>query len=157
MSVWGSLSNCDSISLISFQGMVTMFNVLIVNDWHAISEVFTYASWHSEPYIVYPFFVLGNLISVSIMLNCVTAFFVGAFVAKLEEEDTEESSEIRVVRQKAKQFTIDASSRSLRRINSSGLSASSRSTSSESACSSFCSTFFHININKLKIYPGLFC
>ena len=102
-----------------------MFNVLIVNDWHAISEVYTYASWNAQPYIVYPFFVAGNLISVSIMLNCVTAFFVGAFVAKLDEEDTEERDEIRVVRQKTKEFKIDTSSRSLRRISSSGLSASS--------------------------------
>ena len=102
-----------------------MFNVLIVNDWHAIAEVYLYASRNSQPYIVYPFFIAGNLISVSIMLNCVTAFFVGAFVAKLEEEDTEESGEIRVVQQRTTQFRIDSSSRSLRRISSSGVSTGS--------------------------------
>lgn len=59
------------------EGMVTMFQVLVVNDWHAIAEVFLYATRSSSPYIVYPFFVVGNLINVSIMLNCLTAFFVG--------------------------------------------------------------------------------
>ena len=77
-----------------------MFNVLIVNDWHAISEVFLYGSEFSAPYIVYPFFVLANLVCVNIMLNCMTAFFVGAFVAKVEGNGDDENEEVRVLRQK---------------------------------------------------------
>lgn len=58
------------------EGMVTMFQVLVVNDWHAIAEVFLYANRCSSPTIVYPFFILGNLFGVSILLNVITAFFV---------------------------------------------------------------------------------
>jgi len=59
------------------EGLVTMFQVLVVNDWHAIAIVFLYATRCSSAFIVYPFFVGANLICVSIMLNCLTAFFVG--------------------------------------------------------------------------------
>ena len=51
------------------EGLVTMFNVLVVNDWHAIAEVFLYADRCSSAFIVMPFFVLGNLVGVSIMLK----------------------------------------------------------------------------------------
>ena len=96
-----------------------MFQVLIVNDWHAISEVYLYASWNASPFIVYPFFIGGNLVSVSIMLNCLIAFFVGAFVTKLDEVDLEEESELLMVhQQKPKEFKIDTSRRSVRKIAS---------------------------------------
>ncbi|GKY94410.1 hypothetical protein MPSEU_000407000 [Mayamaea pseudoterrestris] len=68
------------------EGLVTMFNVLVVNDWHAIAEVFLHAKRCSSTYIVMPFFVIGNLMGVSIMLNVVTAFFVQAFVTKLDDD-----------------------------------------------------------------------
>ena len=58
------------------EGLVTMFQVLVVNDWHAIAEVFVHATRCSSPKIVYPFFITGNLIGVSILLNLITAFFV---------------------------------------------------------------------------------
>lgn len=58
------------------KGLVTMFNIFIVNDWHAIAEVFLYADRFSSPLIVYPFFIAGICIGVFIMLNVVTAFFV---------------------------------------------------------------------------------
>lgn len=58
------------------KGLVTMFNIFIVNDWHAIAEVFLYADRNSSPLIVYPFFICGICIGVFIMLNVVTAFFV---------------------------------------------------------------------------------
>lgn len=77
-----------------------MFNVLIINDWHAIAEVFLYASAHSEAFIVYLFFIGANLCTVSILLNCVIAFFVGAFVAKLEAEKVEDAGEVVLVGQK---------------------------------------------------------
>lgn len=58
------------------QGLVTVFNILVVNDWHAIAEVFLYATRCSSPYIVYPFFVATICCAVFIMLNVITAFFV---------------------------------------------------------------------------------
>jgi hypothetical protein len=58
------------------EGLVTIFNVLVVNDWHAIAQVFLYADRCSSPYIVYPFFVATICCAVFIMLNVVTAFFV---------------------------------------------------------------------------------
>jgi len=63
------------------QGVVTMFNIMVVNDWHAIAEVFLYADRCSSPLIVYPFFVTAILVCVSIMLNVLTAFFVETFVS----------------------------------------------------------------------------
>lgn len=59
------------------EGLVAMFQVLVVNDWHAIAMVFLYATRCSSALIVYPFFIGANLVCVSIMLNCLTAFFVG--------------------------------------------------------------------------------
>lgn len=67
------------------EGLVTVFNLLIVNDWHAIAEVYLYAEWNSHPLIVYPFFVSAICIGVFIMLNVITAFFVESFVTKRHE------------------------------------------------------------------------
>jgi len=64
-------------------GLVTMFQVLVVNDWHAIAEVYTLADRFSSDIIVYTFFIGANLFGVSILLNVLTAFFVGAFVTKV--------------------------------------------------------------------------
>jgi two pore calcium channel protein len=58
------------------EGLVTMFNVLVVNDWHAVAEVFLYADRCSSPYFVYPFFICAICTGVFIMLNVITAFFV---------------------------------------------------------------------------------
>jgi Ion transport protein len=58
------------------EGLVTVFNVFIVNDWHAIAEVYLYAEWNSRPVIVYTFFISAICIGVFIMLNVITAFFV---------------------------------------------------------------------------------
>ncbi len=58
------------------EGMVTMFQILVNNDWHAIAQVFLFANRCSSPYIVYPFFILGQILGGCILLNVVTAFFV---------------------------------------------------------------------------------
>ena len=90
MALWGGAVNIDTFSqnpnisplyyLNNFnsytEGLVTVFNVLVVNDWHALAEVFRYADQNSSPLIVYPFFVSVILIAVFIMLNVITAFFV---------------------------------------------------------------------------------
>jgi hypothetical protein len=130
MSIWGGsihiganegvitplydLNNFNSY----WEGLVTMFHVQIVNDWHAIADVYLHASKHSSPLVVYPFFVGANLVCVSIMLNCLTAFFVGAFVTKLDDVDMDEQDEVVMTRQKAREFKIDASTRTIRRIAS---------------------------------------
>lgn len=67
-----ALNNFNTYS----EGLVTVFNVMVVNDWHEIARVFLHADRFSEPYIVYPYFVTVVLIAVSIMLNVITAFFV---------------------------------------------------------------------------------
>jgi len=65
-------------------GLLTMFNIFVVNDWHVIASVYIHADRYSSPYIVYPFFIGANLVGVSILLNVLTAFFVGSFVTKVE-------------------------------------------------------------------------
>lgn len=66
------LNNFNSYS----EGLVTIFNVLVINDWHEIAKVFLYADRNSQSYVVYPYFVIVVLIAVCIMLNVITAFFV---------------------------------------------------------------------------------
>jgi hypothetical protein len=68
------------------EGAVTMFQILAVNDWYAIADVFLSATRNSSRCIVYLFFILANLICVSIMLNVLTAFFVESFVTKLHDD-----------------------------------------------------------------------
>eukprot|EP00548_Thalassiothrix_antarctica_P004586 CAMPEP_0194139512 /NCGR_PEP_ID=MMETSP0152-20130528/9144_1 /TAXON_ID=1049557 /ORGANISM="Thalassiothrix antarctica, Strain L6-D1" /LENGTH=711 /DNA_ID=CAMNT_0038837375 /DNA_START=519 /DNA_END=2654 /DNA_ORIENTATION=- len=129
MSIWGGailvgknvgvitplydLNNFNSY----MEGFVTMFQVLIINDWHGISEVYLYATRHANPYIVYPFFVGANLISVNIMLHCMTAFFVGAFITKLDEtKSDEERGAIMKELKDEGDSTIDSSSRSIPKL-----------------------------------------
>jgi len=66
------LNNFNSYS----RGLVTVFNVMVVNDWHEIARVFLYADRFSEPRFVYPYFVVVVLVAVCVMLNVITAFFV---------------------------------------------------------------------------------
>jgi hypothetical protein len=111
------------------EGVVTMFQVLVVNDWHAIARVFLYAGRCSSPFIVYPFFVACNLIGVSIMLNVLTAFFVQSFVAKIDDESKMESH---------REFSIRTSENSsVRRISSfaslAGIASGSEADNSDSS------------------------
>lgn len=98
------------------EGAVTMFQVLVVNDWHAIAHVFLFADRCSSPYIVFPFFIAGNLIGVSIMLNVLTAFFVESFVTKMEEKAEGEGEPTTTI-QKDKDFSF-ISERPIRRVSS---------------------------------------
>ncbi len=74
-------------------GLLTMFNIFVVNDWHAIANVYLFADRCNSPYIVYPFFISANLLGVSILLNVLTAFFVGSFVTKVESEQNNQSND----------------------------------------------------------------
>lgn len=72
LQAYYSLNNFNSYP----EGLVTVFNVMVVNDWHEIARVFLFAERFSQPYIVYTYFVVVVLIAVCIMLNVITAFFV---------------------------------------------------------------------------------
>jgi hypothetical protein len=58
------------------KGLITMFNVAVVNDWHAIAEVYLYADRNSSHLIVYSFFISAICFMVFIMINVIIAFFV---------------------------------------------------------------------------------
>jgi len=73
VSPYYDLNNFNTYS----SGMLTMFNVLIVNDWYAIANVFLTVS---RPAVVFTFFIGANLYLYCIILNVMTAFFVeGAY------------------------------------------------------------------------------
>lgn len=72
-------------------GLLTMFNIFVVNDWHEIATVYLFADRFNSPYIVYTFFMSANLLGVSILLNVLTAFFVGSFVTKVESTQDDQN------------------------------------------------------------------
>ena len=75
------------------EGLITMFNVAVVNDWHAIAEVFLYADRNSSDLLVYSFFVSAICCMVFIMINVITAFFVESkFWKSLSQEPQTEFS-----------------------------------------------------------------
>lgn len=97
------------------EGMVTMFQVLVVNDWHAIAQVFQFATRCSSNLIVFPFFISANLFGVSVMLNVLTAFFVESFVTKLHDDvDAPAEDTTTVHNKKERDFSI--STRKAKRI-----------------------------------------
>ncbi len=77
-------------------GLLTMFNIFVVNDWQEIARVYLSADKMSSPYIVYPFFLIANLFGVNITLNVLTAFFVGAFVTKVEDRKPGRNRDLRL-------------------------------------------------------------
>lgn len=62
-------------------GAICIFQLLVINDWHAIALVFILPDYATNT-LVYPFFVLANLVLTSVLLNVMIAFFVNAFVTK---------------------------------------------------------------------------
>lgn len=68
-------------------GVITLFQVLVVNDWHAIALVFILPAGHTVTNaLVYPFFIVANLSLTSVLLNVMIAFFVNAFVTKATDK-----------------------------------------------------------------------
>jgi hypothetical protein len=55
-------------------GVLTVCNILIVNDWNAIAKVFIGIS---PRWVVMWYFMAANLILVCVLLNVVLAFFIG--------------------------------------------------------------------------------
>lgn len=99
------------------EGTVTMFQILAVNDWYAIAEVFLFATRNSSVYIVYPYFIIANLVCVSIMLNVLTAFFVESFVTKLHD-DKDAPAEATATMHKERGFGIGTGEGIVRRVSS---------------------------------------
>jgi hypothetical protein len=60
------------------EGMVCLFNVLVVNDWHQIALVFTERSVGRE-WVSYTFFIFINLFVVNVLLSNLTAYFVNLY------------------------------------------------------------------------------
>ena len=101
------------------EGVITMFQVLVVNDWYLVAEVFLYGTRRASPFIVYPFFIFAILVNVSVMLNVLTAFFVESFVTKLND-DKDAPAEATATLHKDREFHIQSSERNVRRVSSNG-------------------------------------
>ena len=101
------------------EGAVTMFQLLVVNDWYAIAEVYRYADHCYQDYFVYPFFILANLVGVSVMLNVLTAFFVESFVTKLNNDvDAPAEATATMHRERERNFAIQNTARKVKRVTS---------------------------------------
>jgi len=90
--IWGRSvqdgRNTDTLyHLLSFNNyasdVVTMFQVLVVNDWHIIAQVFFVQNSYIRNSLIYPFFISANIICVNLLMNVLIAFFVEAFVSKV--------------------------------------------------------------------------
>jgi len=93
IAIWGGKVVCGAnLDLTPFydlnnfntylSGVITLFQVLVVNDWHAIALVFILPGHAATNALVYPFFIIANLALTSVLLNVMIAFFVNAFVTK---------------------------------------------------------------------------
>ena len=98
MAIWGGKVVCGTNPDLTpyydmnnfntyLSGVITLFQVLVVNDWHAIALVFILPAGHTVTNaLVYPFFIVANLSLTSVLLNVMIAFFVNAFVTKATEK-----------------------------------------------------------------------
>lgn len=85
MGLWGGLIKVGTIKDIApfydhnnfntyHGGLLTMFQVLVVNDWNQVAKVFLSID---SGIIVYTFFITANIVGVSIVLNIFLSFFIG--------------------------------------------------------------------------------
>ena len=98
MAIWGGKVVCGTNPDLTpyydmnnfntyLSGVITLFQVLVVNDWHAIALVFILPAGHTVTNaLVYPFFIVANLALTSVLLNVMIAFFVNAFVTKATDK-----------------------------------------------------------------------
>eukprot|EP00854_Cymbomonas_tetramitiformis_P002609 gene2609-3366_t len=66
------------------QAMVTMFALMVVNNWHVIAEQYV----KLDGMWAYSFFVILNLVLVTIALNIFTAYFISHFMVKFKRSTT---------------------------------------------------------------------
>lgn len=139
MMLWGGAVEVDDMAqnddlleyyyLLNFNsyidGLVTVFNILVLNDWIEIAKVFLYADRCSSPAIVYGYFIVLVIVGVNVVLNVITAFFVEskstmvlrkheitislhflflvAFISKVNREDLQNSQ---LISHKRRDFSI---------------------------------------------------
>ncbi|KAL7000402.1 mitochondrial thiamine pyrophosphate transporter [Sarracenia purpurea var. burkii] len=92
-------------------GMVTLFNLLVMGNWHVWMESYrdlTGTSW------VYAYFVSFYLITVLLLLNLVVAFVLEAFFAELELENSEQCEDPGKGRGKGRRRSIGPKTRTQR-------------------------------------------
>ncbi|GMH82370.1 hypothetical protein TrVE_jg6668 [Triparma verrucosa] len=77
------------------EGLVTLFNLMVVNDWNQIAKVFTAISKEST---TYTFFIAFQLIVSGVMVNVVKGFFVSAFIKNYEDDPSQSSKKKSSVR-----------------------------------------------------------
>lgn len=125
MALWGGTTSVGSYGVFQVQpgfdlnnfnsyqeGLVTMFQVLVVNDWDQLAQVFLVGSHNSSPFIVYTFFVIAILVGVSIMMNVLIAFFVEAFVTKFNNDTDAPADLTATVHKDSPEFTPSKKQRS---------------------------------------------
>eukprot|EP00536_Pseudo-nitzschia_multiseries_P010321 jgi/Psemu1/202884/e_gw1.309.2.1 len=103
-------------------GLITMFNVAVVNDWHAIAKVYTYADRNNSRPVVYSFFVSAICFIVYIMINVIIAFFVETFVTKTNEpaDESYPNEEILSPKRGSNFRILNSENTNVRRIHSNG-------------------------------------
>ena len=85
MGLWGGMVEVGTIQNISpyydynnfntyHGGLLTMFQVLVINDWNQVAKVFLSIN---NGRFVFSFFICANILSVSILLNIFITFFIG--------------------------------------------------------------------------------
>lgn len=74
------LNNFDTYG----EGLVTLFNVIVVNDWQQIANVYCEVSPKPR---VYAFFGAANILLALLLANVLTAFFVDSFLKQTKNYD----------------------------------------------------------------------
>ncbi|GAX18682.1 hypothetical protein FisN_10Hh105 [Fistulifera solaris] len=100
MCLWGGNISSESYHIYDLnnfnsyqEGIVTMFQVLVVDDWAILAETFLLASRFNSPLIVYTFLMVAYFAGVLVMSNVLTSFFLEAYLTK-SNEDTDGPAEV---------------------------------------------------------------
>ncbi len=65
-----------------FEGLVTLFNLMVVNDWHQIALVYSDPSVSLHEWASYFYFIAVILLLSMVMVQIVTAFFINGFFSQ---------------------------------------------------------------------------
>jgi len=110
VQVWGGMINRENMKLVNdtaypqsemddyflnnandmLSAMVTLFELLVINNWFEVAEGFVTAS-QAPAWLVKLFFVQFHVISTMIVLNLVITFVIDAYDAAIEQTDEEQS------------------------------------------------------------------
>ncbi|GAX17248.1 hypothetical protein FisN_10Lh105 [Fistulifera solaris] len=94
MYLWGGNISTESYQMYDLnnfnsyqEGIVTMFQVLVVDDWAILAETFLLASRFNSPLIVYTFLMVAYFAGVLVMSNVLTSFFLEAYLTTSSEDE----------------------------------------------------------------------